>query len=65
LNLRTFRSITQGPRDRCRGILSASNIAKPERLFGLSQTIAGTKIAPAFRWAAYGSWPYAALYIKP
>ena len=33
--------------------------------FGLSQTIAGTKIAPAFRWAAYGSWPYAALYVKP
>ena len=33
--------------------------------FGLSQTIAGTKVAPAYRWAAYGSWPYGAMYVKP
>jgi peptide/nickel transport system substrate-binding protein len=32
--------------------------------FGLSQTIAGTGVAPAYRWAAYGSWPYGAMYVK-
>jgi len=31
--------------------------------FGLSQTFAGTKIAPVYRWAAYGSWPYGAMYV--
>lgn len=33
--------------------------------FGLSQTIAGKKVAPAYRWSAYGSWPYGAMYILP
>jgi peptide/nickel transport system substrate-binding protein len=33
--------------------------------FGLSQTIAGTKIGGIYRWAAYGSWPYGAMYVKP
>jgi peptide/nickel transport system substrate-binding protein len=44
---------------------SAQNMYTIPTFFGLSQTIAGTKIAPAYRWAAYGSWPYAALYVKP
>lgn len=33
--------------------------------FGLTQTLAGNKVAPAYRWAAYGSWPYGAMYVKP
>jgi peptide/nickel transport system substrate-binding protein len=33
--------------------------------FGLSQTIAGTKIGGVYRWAPYGSWPYGAMYVKP
>lgn len=32
--------------------------------FGLSQTIAGNGVAPAYRWAAYGSWPYGVMYVK-
>lgn len=30
--------------------------------FGLTQVIAGTKIAPAYQWAPYGSWAYAEIY---
>ncbi len=26
--------------------------------FGLSQTLAGGKVGPVYRWPAYGSWPY-------
>jgi peptide/nickel transport system substrate-binding protein len=44
---------------------AAENVYTLPTFFGLSQTIAGTKIAPAYRWAAYGSWPYAALYVLP
>ena len=33
--------------------------------FGLTQTLAGNKVGPAYRWAAYGSWPYGAMYVKP
>jgi len=32
--------------------------------FGLSQTLAGTKVGPIYRWAAYGSWPYGVMYVK-
>jgi len=31
--------------------------------FGLTQTIAGTKIQPTYQWAPYGSWPYAIMYV--
>jgi peptide/nickel transport system substrate-binding protein len=44
---------------------AAENVYTIPTFFGLSQTIAGTKVAPAYRWPAYGSWPYAALYVKP
>jgi peptide/nickel transport system substrate-binding protein len=30
--------------------------------FGLSQTLSGGKVAPIYRWSAYGSWPYGAMY---
>jgi len=30
--------------------------------FGLTQVIAGTKIAPSYQWAPYGSWAYAEIY---
>ena len=33
--------------------------------FGLSQTIAGTKVAPVYRWPAYSSWPYAEMFVTP
>ncbi len=33
--------------------------------FGRSQTLAGNKIGNAYRWSAYGSWPYADLYVMP
>jgi peptide/nickel transport system substrate-binding protein len=33
--------------------------------FTLSQTIAGTKVGSIYRWAAYGSWPYGDMFVKP
>ena len=44
---------------------AAENVYTIPTFFGLSQTIAGTGVAPAYRWAAYGSWPYGAMYVKP
>jgi len=32
--------------------------------FELSQTLAGNKVGNIYRWAAYGSWPYGAMYVK-
>ncbi len=32
--------------------------------FGLAQDIGGTNVGSLYRWSAYGSWPYAALYVK-
>jgi peptide/nickel transport system substrate-binding protein len=32
--------------------------------FGLSQTLAGNKVGPIYRWPAYGSWPYGEMYVK-
>lgn len=31
--------------------------------FGRSQTIAGDKVGPIYRWPAYGSWPYGQMYV--
>ena len=31
-------------------------------VFGLAHTIAGSGVGNLYRWAAYGSWPYAQLY---
>jgi peptide/nickel transport system substrate-binding protein len=31
--------------------------------FGRSQTIAGDKLGPIYRWPAYGSWPYGQMYV--
>ena len=31
--------------------------------FGLTQTIAGTNVKPTYQWPAYGSWPYAEMYV--
>jgi peptide/nickel transport system substrate-binding protein len=33
--------------------------------FGLAQNIAGTNVGGLYRWSAYGSWPYAQMYVKP
>jgi peptide/nickel transport system substrate-binding protein len=33
--------------------------------FELAQYISGTNVGGVYRWAAYGSWPYAQLYVKP
>jgi len=32
--------------------------------FGLAQNMAGTNVGSLYRWSAYGSWPYAQLYVK-
>jgi len=32
--------------------------------FGLAQDIGGTNVGGLYRWSAYGSWPYAQLYVK-
>jgi peptide/nickel transport system substrate-binding protein len=32
--------------------------------FGLAQDIGGTNVGNLYRWSAYGSWPYAQLYVK-
>jgi len=32
-------------------------------IFGLQQTLAGTKVGPIYRWPAYGSWPYGEMYV--
>jgi peptide/nickel transport system substrate-binding protein len=32
--------------------------------FGLSQTLAGNKVGPIYRWPAYGSWPYGEMGVK-
>jgi peptide/nickel transport system substrate-binding protein len=33
--------------------------------FELAQNMAGANVGGLYRWAAYGSWPYAQLYVKP
>jgi peptide/nickel transport system substrate-binding protein len=33
-------------------------------LFGLNQTMAGDKVGNLYRWAPFGSWPYAQIYLK-
>jgi len=33
--------------------------------FGLSQTLAGKKVGPIYRWPAYGSWPYRRMHTVP
>ncbi len=32
--------------------------------FGLTETIAGSNVAPVYIWPAWGSWPYGAMYLK-
>jgi peptide/nickel transport system substrate-binding protein len=32
--------------------------------FGLAQDMGGTNVGNLYRWSAYGSWPYAQLYVK-
>ncbi len=44
---------------------ASQNVWTIPTFFGLSQYLAGTKIGNAFRWSAYGSWPYGAMYVKP
>jgi peptide/nickel transport system substrate-binding protein len=33
--------------------------------FSRSQTIAGTKVGPVYRWPAYSSWPYGVMSVTP
>ena len=71
INAKVEAALTELDRTKQQGLWQALNKEAAENVytiptfFGLSQTIAGTKIAPAYRWAAYGSWPYAALYVLP
>ena len=43
---------------------AAQNMFVIPTFFGLSQTLAGTKVGPIYRWPAYGSWPYGVMYVK-
>ena len=43
---------------------AALNMYVIPTFFGLSQTLAGTKVGPIYRWPAYGSWPYGEMYVK-
>jgi len=43
---------------------AVENVFAIPTFFGLSQTIAGKGVAPAYRWSAYGSWPYGVMYVK-
>jgi len=43
---------------------AAQNVWVIPTFFGLSQTLAGSKVGPIYRWPAYGSWPYGAMYVK-
>ncbi|HEY5434307.1 MAG TPA: ABC transporter substrate-binding protein [Candidatus Limnocylindrales bacterium] len=70
-NAKVDAALTELDRTKQEGLWQALNKEAAENMyaiptfFGLSQTIAGSKIAPAYRWAAYGSWPYGALYVTP
>ncbi len=44
---------------------AAQNAYAIHTFFGLAQDLAGTKVAPLYRWSAYGSWPYGEMYVKP
>jgi peptide/nickel transport system substrate-binding protein len=44
---------------------AAQNVFVIPTFFGLAQDLAGTKVAPLYRWSAYGSWPYGELYVTP
>jgi peptide/nickel transport system substrate-binding protein len=44
---------------------AAQNIFVIPTFFGLAQDLAGTKVAPLYRWSAYGSWPYGLMYVTP
>lgn len=43
---------------------ASENVYIIPTFFGLSQTLAGKGVAPAYRWPAYGSWPYGEMYVK-
>jgi peptide/nickel transport system substrate-binding protein len=44
---------------------AAQNVFTIPTFFGLAQDLAGTKVAPLYRWSAYGSWPYGLMYVTP
>jgi peptide/nickel transport system substrate-binding protein len=44
--------------------LAMTNVFAIPTFFELAQTIGGTNVGNLYRWPAYGSWPYAALYVK-
>jgi peptide/nickel transport system substrate-binding protein len=43
--------------------LAMQNVYVIPTRFGLTQTIAGDKVQPTYQWPAYGSWPYAEMYV--
>jgi len=44
--------------------LAVDNVWGIPTFFGLAQDIGGTNVGNLYRWSAYGSWPYAQLYVK-
>jgi peptide/nickel transport system substrate-binding protein len=45
--------------------LAMQNVWVIPTFFGLAQDMGGTNVGNLYRWSAYGSWPYAELYVKP
>jgi ABC-type transport system substrate-binding protein len=70
-NAKILAAITELDRPKQSTLWQALNKEAAEKVFaiptffGRSQTIAGTKVGPIYRWAAYGSWPYGAMYVLP
>ncbi len=69
VNAAVDAALTELDRTKQMGLWQAINKKSAEEVntiptfFGLSQTIAGTKVGPLYRWAAYGSWPYGEMYV--
>jgi peptide/nickel transport system substrate-binding protein len=45
--------------------LAAQNMFAIPTFFELAQNLAGTNVGNLYRWSAYGSWPYASVFVKP
>lgn len=71
LNTRVQEALAEPDRPTQAGLWQALNQEASENVwviptfFGRSQTITGNKIGGVYRWPAYGSWPYADMYVKP
>ena len=61
---RTTDRATQATEWQTLNKLAMQNMFAIPTFFGLAQDIGGTNVGNLYRWPAYGSWPYAQLYVK-